>query len=77
MLSECFEQHKSTSETECDAKDRCDTIHAHSFRYLQVDVSADGGKTWFEADLVEQERDSHFFRTWSWTIWEVRAFSGS
>ncbi|XP_003740501.1 sulfite oxidase [Galendromus occidentalis] len=41
-------------------------------KIVRVDVSADGGKTWCEAELVEQEKNTHHFRTWSWTIWQAR-----
>ncbi|XP_006815733.1 sulfite oxidase-like [Saccoglossus kowalevskii] len=36
---------------------------------FRVDVSLDGGKTWFEALLKQEKRT--FNRNWAWTIWHV------
>lgn len=44
---------------------------------IRVDVSVDGGKNWFPADLVpspiapEQNQDA-YNRSWAWTLWEAR-----
>ena len=37
----------------------------------RVDVSADGGKTWTEAEL-EKQPEPEPPRHWSWTIWTAR-----
>lgn len=39
-------------------------------RVVRVDVSADGGKTWVEANL-KNGQDQRRRRAWAWSIWEV------
>ena len=36
---------------------------------VRVDVSADGGKTWVEAELNQTSQRRH--RQWAWTLWEA------
>ena len=38
-------------------------------KILRVDLTADGGKTWVKADIVEQDSAKHP-RHWAWTLWE-------
>lgn len=38
---------------------------------VRVDVSADGGKTWTQADLSDQGTNQDYNRAWAWTPWEV------
>ncbi|KAI1308642.1 Sulfite oxidase, mitochondrial [Halotydeus destructor] len=38
-------------------------------KITRVDISPDGGKTWTNAKLVQE--DKSLYRTWSWTLWEV------
>ncbi|XP_074641752.1 sulfite oxidase-like [Tubulanus polymorphus] len=35
---------------------------------IRVDLSIDGGKTWFEADL--ENVDQEYNRRWAWSLWE-------
>ena len=35
-----------------------------------MDVSADGGKTWQEADELVADKSKHP-RSWSWTLWKA------
>lgn len=37
---------------------------------VRVDVSADGGKTWHEAEL-NQCKDQTLYKMWAWTLWEA------
>lgn len=39
----------------------------------RVDVSADGGRTWTVADIVEQAPDDtpSMSRSWGWTLWRA------
>lgn len=37
---------------------------------VRVDVSADGGRTWVEAELKDGQ-DQRRRRAWAWTLWEV------
>ena len=38
---------------------------------IRVDLSIDGGKTWFEADLIKETPNKSPHRTYSWTLWKV------
>lgn len=38
-------------------------------RIIRVDLTADGGKTWTQADTLEQDTARHS-RHWGWTIWK-------
>lgn len=38
-------------------------------KIVRVDVTADGGKTWFVADLKQDS--SPLYRCWAWTLWSV------
>lgn len=38
-------------------------------RIVRVDVSADGGKTWKQADLKKD--DAKGTRRWAWTLWNI------
>lgn len=40
-------------------------------KIVRVDVSADGGKNWTTASLTQEEASS-LYRSWAWTLWEVR-----
>lgn len=40
-------------------------------RIIRVDLTTDGGKTWFEADLVEQDKVSEP-RHYGWTLWKAK-----
>jgi len=41
-------------------------------RIARVDLTADGGKTWFEAAITKQESDSTEPRHYGWTLWKAK-----
>jgi len=38
---------------------------------IRVDVSADGGENWVEANLVKNPEEDDSSRSWAWTLWDV------
>jgi sulfite oxidase len=40
-------------------------------KIYRVDVSADGGKSWVEAELDQQGMDKES-RNWAWTLWKAK-----
>lgn len=41
-------------------------------KIIRVDVTCDGGDTWYVADLTNEDVGAQEGRNWSWTLWNIK-----